>query len=66
MSPTYLLAFKLGGQPPVEWAGQPAGVEVPGVQQHVAALLVNSGHDAPQVGLSNHGQEAGRLIQSDL
>lgn len=51
---TYLLAFKLGGQSPVERASQPTGVEVPGVQQHVAALLVNPRHHALQVQLTNH------------
>lgn len=49
----YLVAFELGGQSPVEWAGQPAGIELSGVEQHVTALLVNSRYYIYQVRLTD-------------
>lgn len=52
--PAYLLAFKLGGQSPIEWASQPTGVELPGVEQHLATLLVDPRHYTLQVQLADH------------
>lgn len=49
----YLLAFELGGQSPVEWTDKPAGVELSGVKQHVAAILVNSRYAPLQVRLTD-------------
>lgn len=38
----YLLSFELWGESPVERTGQPAAVQLSGVEQHVPALLVDS------------------------
>lgn len=63
---TYLLAFKLGGQSPVEGASQATGVERPGVQQCITTLLVDSRNYTLQVGLTDHRQDGRRQIQAEL
>lgn len=55
---TNLGSLDVGRQPPVEGAGQPAAVQPPGVEQHIATLQVDSGHYTLQVGLTDHWQHA--------